>query len=433
MTAKYSHDLQYITIQNRIHLQCQDTFQLPKGTWQKKLNAINEKIQQFGIDEDINCVLANDENNETIDPSNVLQFEQVMSTLPPPATLQIVQVFLQGEYCKYNHHTAKFVRIDEYIHPKCRVINLSEHRYQTVAAHKLQLIDNDQDLQNAQTQYSQMIEEIELLDHALQQYSNEEQIEYCSPFFIEYCEENGLYDARITLGDEHPFCDIQPDEEAGKIMMADLFQHLYKKTGNATSPHPSIATKNISKCNIHGDPTSDCDSIIRLLSILDMHSHLDMVKNEGHQNHFMEYMTEQYVQFLDDYIHLMCNHSHHLEIINVSLEPCDIMHCSYTTRRHRKKQHNNDNLIEDDSLKFYLSIIDSLHFYLHHLFDVALRIRSIPIKEKQEQSPQSEFARICTVVKTGRELTKSFDQLQNHSKFNFSISQTGILNCYSLR
>ena len=84
---------------------------------------------------------------------------------------------------------------------------------------------------------------------------------------------------------------------------------------------------------------------------------------------------------------------------------------------------------QDKVLKFYTSIMDSLHFYLHHLFDVGLRVRSNLLENEEDKSKESEFKRVCAAVKAGREVTKSFDKFQSQAKFNFSISQTGAIPC----
>ena len=108
------------------------------------------------------------------------------------------------------------------------------------------------------------------------------------------------------------------------------------------------------KCNKHGnDPINQCTSIKRLISLLTTYSDLDIEHNNDDQNTLIVQLTE-YKQFLNDYIHLLTDHQHQLELINKSLEPCDISKCKYTSRHHRRDDiHGAYN--EDDARLFVFS------------------------------------------------------------------------------
>ena len=208
--------------------------------------------------------------------------------------------------------------------------------------------------------------------------------------------------------------------------MDNLLNYILEKTNNATISYSD------SQCKKDGNPTNECDYVKRLTQCLKMYAHLDIVNDSKHQSQFTEHMNDGYKQFLDDYIHLISNHSHQLEQINSSLDPCDITKCDVTSRRHVQ---STDHLMEmkddeDNLLKFYSRTIDSLHFYLHHLFDVGLRVRANTINDEPALSTESEFLRVCAAVKAGREVTKSFNRFPSQSKFNFCISPKGMkLSC----
>ena len=215
------------------------------------------------------------------------------------------------------------------------------------------------------------------------------------------------------------------DDDHVKELIMEVVHGILNETQNVSISH------SIPHCDKNStDPIKECDSIKRLLSLLEMYSHLDIINNTKHQNLLIEQMNEreEYKEFLNDYIHLLSDHSHQLQIINASLEPCNISECKYTSRHHRREdleemKQIQDNIV-DKKLEFYMSTIDSLHFYLQHLFDVGLRVKS-NTNENEDQSPDAQFSRIYEAVNKGKEVSKSFDRFQDNTKFTISAA-TGI-------
>lgn len=345
---------------------------------------------------------------------------------------------------KYQDDRFRAIRIQKYTLPdKYHVLIIHKHRCQTVRGHKLKRIKNDKVLKDAHERYQLMRNKITLLDDALEQYCKDEQIKYSSISFVKRCDQRGLAVAKFGLEKVHPFCDIQPNIDLGKKMISDLFHHLESETNNVSTPYPCF-TQHIDRCEAGRNPIIHCDPVKRLLLLLEMHSHLDIIGNQKHQNQFMAHMNGVYSEFLDDYIHLISEHEHHLELINSSLEACDITKCVYTSRRHRQLQIKQDhmnpyldlNLMddiedfapdknqaferEDNSLKFYVSTIDSLHFYLHHLFDINLRTRNALKKSSLSEIP----------ITTNRQIANSFRRFRSQSKFNFTLAHNGMSSIY---
>eukprot|EP01084_Bolivina_argentea_P122288 216706_1 len=98
--SNFTHDSEVIGIVNRINGSYdQRNFVLPSGTWQQKLNKINEEITKFNINEDTRCVFiaSNDDIrlvkkfNEIINLEDVTQFEQVLSKIPAGIDIKIYQ------------------------------------------------------------------------------------------------------------------------------------------------------------------------------------------------------------------------------------------------------------------------------------------------------------------------------------------------------
>ena len=160
------------------------------------------------------------------------------------------------------------------------------------------------------------------------------------------------------------------------------------------------------------NPLQDCPSIQRLISLLEMYEDLDVINNNEDQNMFVRQMndTRECKYFLDDYIHLISDHSHQLETICVSLDPCnDIARCVSTSRNYQTDNMEEMKLYteeddDDEVLNFYINTMDSLHFYLYHLFDVGLRMQSD--KKHPNQSLDKEFSRMYEEVNKSREISK---------------------------
>ena len=92
MAQTYTHDSQLITLQNCVDNSLQEkNIRLPEGSWQEKLDKIKKKVKQkFNIDNDIKWIMSI--NNNCINPSNLKQFQQVLSKTPPPINIKILKV-----------------------------------------------------------------------------------------------------------------------------------------------------------------------------------------------------------------------------------------------------------------------------------------------------------------------------------------------------
>ena len=92
-----------------------------------------------------------------------------------------------------------------------------------------------------------------------------------------------------------------------------------------------------------------------------------------------------------------------------------------------------DEQIEDE-LSFYVSIYDSLHFYLHHLFQAGLRVMSSPtedddtktaaedIKDDRTDLIDEEFSRILNAVNKRRHMIDTFNRYGK--KFDLTANET---------
>ena len=184
-------------------------------------------------------------------------------------------------------------------------------------------------------------------------------------------------------------------------------------------------------------PFEECHALNRLFCGLNYYQKLDTKKIKNNQQIFVAFIKDVYSAFIDDYTHLVCIHGHEIENIHKYLTQiqslfgtCDIKECSFTSR-HYQPSESHKSPITDFTMNFYEKNMDSLHFYLLHLFQVGLRIFKIAEEEiKQQTDDESDndkyfdatFNRINEMIKVQRDTT-SFDRLKNNNKFNLVVAE----------
>ena len=84
-----------------------------------------------------------------------------------------------------------------------------------------------------------------------------------------------------------------------------------------------------------------------------------MENKPEHGDIFTHFMEEIYVNFLNDYIHFVRNHSNQIEEIhlhftnNRGFAKCDIKECTLTSRHHEVDDNNAKNKSVDLKFEFY--------------------------------------------------------------------------------
>ena len=101
---------------------------------------------------------------------------------------------------------------------------------------------------------------------------------------------------------------------------------------------------------------------------------------------FEEFICSVYAQYLNDFNHLLTKHKDQVYEINQILiksndfnSDCDLKQCGYTTRHNSRETEivnaeQMDTNKEHSKFKFFKQSVDSLHFYLIHLFQIGLRV-----------------------------------------------------------
>ena len=178
--------------------------------------------------------------------------------------------------------------------------------------------------------------------------------------------------SREYIDHYHEFSDIyQPD--------LSIFQHI-----DANDIQCDKNSNNIK------NPIENCQALNRLISALEYYSNLEIISNQIHQDIFMQFIDNIYSQLLNDYNHLIRVHETDLEDINkwiidpefstFRIKECDLRTCNFTSRHQNKNQDQELTSIADadNSFNFWQHTMDSIHFYLFHLFESGLRMTRNP-------------------------------------------------------
>ena len=204
--------------------------------------------------------------------------------------------------------------------------------------------------------------------------------------------------------------------------------------------------KEIEEPSKHCNDHQKCPSLNRLALTLKYYSKLDIINNQQHQNIFIHFVKEVHKSLLNDYIHFVKCHGHQIEDIqkdfieNRRFISCDMKTCTFTSRHHgiiNTNTSQNINAKSDPSHQIYKQTLDSLHFYLFHIFHCGLRTLSttksqtVEFEEKESKDNEyfdKEFARIKSQSFKTNVNTESFVRFgrTNNSKFTLNTQNYAI-------
>eukprot|EP01084_Bolivina_argentea_P279410 477678_1 len=168
-----------------------------------------------------------------------------------------------------------------------------------------------------------------------------------------------------------------------------------------------------------------CDAVTRIIKILSYYDRLNIASNEQYQDKFIKLMSI-YKQFVDDFIHLHNNHCDELKHMNEELIECKITTCDFTSRHHGSVATINDN-----KLRFYVQLMDTLHFYLYHCYDAGLRVRQRDYIGNQYENDDeitddpyfdATFSKINKYVSDRKRITKSFERFSTNNRFTVQLN-----------
>ena len=199
----------------------------------------------------------------------------------------------------------------------------------------------------------------------------------------------------------------------------------------------SIFKQGFDRCD---DSLLGCPSLNRLAVTL---RYYQKSFDQQYRDTFMHFINNIYPQkeLLNDYIHLMRLHQDQIENIrndyinNQGIIKCNIKTCPFTQRHHRISDDNKTTESDSTEFNFIKETIDSLHFYIMHMFEVGLRIPRMdndidPENEEKKDNNiyfDQDFDRIHTKIRDLNETTPSFLRFdtENNSKFNIKTDKNG--------
>eukprot|EP01084_Bolivina_argentea_P129335 228429_1 len=149
------------------------------------------------------------------------------------------------------------------------------------------------------------------------------------------------------------------------------------------TPNPCISIQN------------GCIQLKRMINALIYYSYVDVVNSNKEKDQFLKFCNETYVWLLNDYIHIIDKHdindidymkqSCHLFKKFEFISDCNVNNCLLLSRHYRDR--NNDNIEESkydsNELIFHRDLMDSMHTYLIHLYDIGMRVKINEYKCKQ--------------------------------------------------
>ena len=179
-----------------------------------------------------------------------------------------------------------------------------------------------------------------------------------------------------------------------------------------------------------------CFCILRLLFSLKYHTLLKPTTNETSKSVFIEFMSDVYgSQILDDFHHLTHIHGQDIKsimdyaITKCKCDECDMAQCQFSDRHYGV---NNENGTKSDTkFNFYLDIISSLHFYIHHLSHAGFRFienkENMDYKQDDDEISNEEyydfeFAKRQKMISTKHQRTARFNRLSSKYTNKFTIS-----------
>eukprot|EP01084_Bolivina_argentea_P294146 506051_1 len=158
-----------------------------------------------------------------------------------------------------------------------------------------------------------------------------------------------------------------------------------------------------------------------------------------------------YPSLLDDYIHIITTHNDSIQLEKIfemmiskhNLKPCDIFTCPMAVSYHRdrvkddqKQQNSIDNGLFNEIL-FYRDIMDGIHCYLYHLYDLGLRVKrkNRSIKYVNQDSCNIDFdTQFADIQRTVKEKTAKMrrtginDNRYKISKYNLQVSENTFMD-----
>eukprot|EP01084_Bolivina_argentea_P060660 110812_1 len=156
------------------------------------------------------------------------------------------------------------------------------------------------------------------------------------------------------------------------------------------------------------------------------------INGNDHKNKLVEFVNHTYRSLLNDFIHVTQYHNNELNYIlaaminNHSMSECNIRNCPFFSRCYRNRSIN---VIEtDNDFMFCRNLLDSIHCYLFHSYDIGLRTNGNGFGHSRDilkADHDTKFANIQRIIQeqTIKLPTKyHFSERFANNKFNLNLN-----------
>ena len=170
-----------------------------------------------------------------------------------------------------------------------------------------------------------------------------------------------------------------------------------------------------------------CTQVVKIIDALKYHqSSLKL-----HASQIVQHFKQVHTTLLDDHLHIMQYHNDQLDDLTdiVTTTPslnCDPSTCNILKNNFRRSSDQNevnkeDNK-EDEDFIFYRDLLDTIHCYLIHSFNVGVRIRKEELISNNEDN--DTFATIKSVINSKRNTKNGLvnGRFLSTSKFSLGIN-----------
>eukprot|EP01083_Nonionella_stella_P203162 741552_1 len=203
----------------------------------------------------------------------------------------------------------------------------------------------------------------------------------------------------VPLADKTKCCVFMMRSSSKSLMFTSIYKNLSHLTMASEKKLPENECEDIS--------VSECAALQRVTAALAFYQSIKSdSKNETQIGSFLREYFSTYSNFLNDYGHVLHQHLHtgSVKQNNAQFEEiydyiskqiqCDITTCPQFVRnnRNRQKTQNDSFGSQNTDIKtiFYLDLLDTIHCYLLHAFDVGFRIKTNELQINDYQLANDE-------------------------------------------
>ena len=144
-----------------------------------------------------------------------------------------------------------------------------------------------------------------------------------------------------------------------------------------------------------------CSCTKRIIMALHHYQTVNRENNEETRDNIVKFFKHVYKGLLNDFIHIITYHNDTIELEEIQeillkdsdTNPCDISNCLMASRYHRDRTKDDIKCDDDEIHMFYRDIMDQIHCYLYHLFDMGLRRSSTMADDKLEKKQKKSHSK----------------------------------------